>query len=96
MPTTNSAERSRHRPTSVSGSDSQRPQIMRQLIGPFVQFAIGQLLIFKDHRDGIGGPLHLLLEQLMHAAVAGIVNRRVVPLHQQLMTFALASAAAVR
>ena len=69
---------------------------MSQLIGPLVQLAIGQFLFFEDHCNGIGRALHLLLEQLMHALVARIRLRRVVPLHQQLMTFRFRQQAAVR
>ncbi len=70
-------------------ADPQRPQVMGQLIGPLVQFAIAQLLVTTHYSHRIGGACDLLLEQLVHAAVSRIIDRRVVPLDQQLSPFAL-------
>ena len=51
---------------------------------------VGQLLIFEDHRYGVGRPLRLFLEQLVQAAVARIIPRCGVPLHQQLLPLRVA------
>ena len=56
--------------------------MMRKLIGAFVELMICQLLFLKDDGHGIRRPRHLFLEQLVNTLLAGIVNRRVVPLHQ--------------
>ena len=57
--------------------------MMRKLIGAFVELMICQLLFLKDDGHGIRCPLHLLFKELMNTFLAWIVNRRVVPLHQQ-------------
>ncbi len=66
---------------------------MSELIGSPVQLAVGQLVFFaailrismKDHRDIIGSPLHLRLEQLLHATVPRKLVPGLIPLHHHLL-----------
>jgi hypothetical protein len=60
-----SRERSINTPTSTSGLTPKSLQMMRQLIAPPVQLTVAELLLFEDHRYGIGRALHLLLKQLV-------------------------------
>ena len=67
------------------GPDSKRAQMMRQLIRPAVELAVGQLSVFKAHCQGLRPPSRLLLEQLMDALLARKSDLGVIPLNQQLM-----------
>ena len=67
------------------GTNPQRFQIMCELVGTTVQFSIGELLVFKDHGDGVRSFLNLSFEQLMGAPVLGVIGLGVVPLDQELM-----------
>jgi hypothetical protein len=58
---------------------------MRQLIGPRVEFAIGERLLLETHRYPIRNALRLRFKQLMDAAIARVVGFRPVPLHQHLL-----------
>ena len=89
-PITISSERSTQIPTSTSGPTPKLLQVVGQLIGLGVQFPVGQLSVPKHDRHPVGRALGLLLEQLMHAAVAGIIAGRVVPLDQELPALLLA------
>src|SRR5215831_4416199 len=62
--------------------DSQLPQVVRQSIRSPVQLPIAQLLLFEDHCNRLRSLERLLFEQLVHALVGGISDRRVVPLVQ--------------
>ena len=59
---------------------------MRQAVRPRVQLAIGQLRPFENQRHPLRRARRLILEQLMQKTVLRIVDRRVVPFHQQTMS----------
>ncbi len=40
---------------------------MGQLVSSLIQFTIGELLVFEDHRDGVRGFLYLGFEQFVNA-----------------------------
>ncbi len=72
------------------GSDAELLQVMSQLVGALIQFSVGQLLIFEDHRDGIRCSLRLRLKQFPDALLFRIISFGVVPLGQQLSPLRLA------
>ncbi len=56
---------------------------MSQLVGTFIQFAIGEALILKDDGQRVGCSLNLRFEKLLDAKMARIIPRRVVPVNQK-------------
>ncbi len=58
---------------------SQRPQAMRQPIGPAVQFAIVQGLAVKTHRHRVRAAFDLRFDQLVQAPVQRVIPVGVVP-----------------
>ena len=48
---------------AVLGADAESEQVMSELIGAGIEFAIGEEAIFKDEGDGLGSFLDLVLEQ---------------------------------
>ena len=61
--------------------------MVRQLVGPLVQGAVGQPLIFEDTATASGAALGLLLEELMDAPKLGIWGLGAVPLYQLSVAF---------
>lgn len=57
----------------------------RQSIRAAIQRLVGEPFPFEHHRDGIGGPFHLFLEELVNTLVLGVIGPRVVPFHQDFM-----------
>jgi hypothetical protein len=53
---------------------AQLDQPMRQLVCPAVQFAVGEYLVLKHERDGVGRFRCLRCNQIMHALVLRIVG----------------------
>ena len=64
-------------------------QVMGQLVGSFIQFLIGQLLIFKDKGDSIWRSLHLLLKKRVDGLWFAKVNGGVIPFMHNLMVFGI-------
>ncbi len=58
---------------------SQRPQAVRQPIGPAIQFAVAQGLAVKTHRHRVRAALDLRFDQLVQAPVQRVVPVGVVP-----------------
>ncbi len=58
-------------------SDAQLPQQVSQLIGAFVQFAVGQRFVRRAHGDSVRRPFRLLLEDLVEHTIAGLQDRAV-------------------
>ena len=56
---------------------------MAQLIGPHVQFAASQFLVFKNQRDIVRGLFRLFLKELVNAFSDGILAFRLVELVEQ-------------
>src|SRR6185295_870789 len=67
-------------------TDTQRPQVMREVVRTAVQFAIPQRPIAKHNRFSIRRPLNLPFKELVEARVARKVARGVVPLDQHLVS----------
>src|ERR1044072_1338207 len=61
---------------------------MREPVRSLVQFGISDLLIFEYQRDCIGRALHLRFEKLVQTNLLVVICVRVIPLNQQLPTFA--------
>ena len=59
---------------------------MSELVG-FIQFSVGQLLVFKNNRRSFRRALYLFFKQLMNTFVRRIIPLGVVPLDQKLMLF---------
>ena len=95
-PTTISSDRSTQMPTNVSGSHPQPLQMPGQLIGAFIELAIGQLFVFKDDGRRFRRALDLLLEQFMNAFVPRVIPLRLVPLHQQLLALGIRQQGQIR
>ena len=74
-------------PTSTSGPTPRFLQVVCQLIGSTVQLPISELLILKDHCNGVGRPFYLGLKELMEALLLGVICPGGIPLHEQLMPF---------
>ena len=74
-------------PTSTSGPTPSFRKIVRQPVGAFVQFTVGQLLLFEYHRETVGRLLYLRFEQFVDAPmrIVRVVRFSRVPLHQQLL-----------
>ena len=54
--------------------------MMRELVGPAVQFAIGQLLLLKHQRHLVRRSRSLLFDQLVQAVIfARVIHRRLIP-----------------
>ncbi|CAH0192179.1 hypothetical protein SRABI112_01675 [Pseudomonas mediterranea] len=64
-------------------------QVMRQSVGPLVQFAIAQALPTMQHRQRLRRTLHLLLEQPMNRLIQRIFSVGGVECHQQLLALHL-------
>jgi hypothetical protein len=64
---------------AIVGPDSQIPQIMRQLIGLAVEFAVAELPVFQHHRRGFGSDGYLLFKQLVRAEMGREGSGGVVP-----------------
>ena len=62
---------------------------MGQLIGPAVDFPVGQLLVFKDNCWRLWRPVYLLLDQLVDTHPVWILTLGVIP-GQQLALLGLA------
>ena len=88
-PTTISSDRSTQMPTSVSGPTPSPRRSARQFVGALIEFAIGQPPPSNSTAIGIGRAPDLLFKELVHATISGIIDRRLVPLDQQLLTFGL-------
>ena len=68
MATTSSGERSRHSPTRDLGPHAQRAQVVRELVGPRVQLAVGERVAVADSRATASGVrAGLGLEELVDA-----------------------------
>ena len=63
---------------------------MGQMIGPAIEFAIGQALRSTHQRDSVRGAFGLGLEQFVDAGVPRILSRGPVPFHQHLVPRGLA------
>ena len=63
--------------------------MMRQLVGGFVQLAIGKLLVIETDSRAIRRTTRLGFEKLVQALVRGIVGYGLVPSDQQLLTLAV-------
>ena len=61
-------------------------QIMRQLIGCFIQCAIAEGLFAASHGQSLGSLGCLLLEEFVQALRFGILGSSLVPFDQKLMT----------
>ena len=61
---------------------SQRPQMVRQLICPLVQFPVSQLPTVRHHGHCARAVLHLCLEELWDAGGAGVIRLGLVPVLQ--------------
>ena len=57
-------------------------QVVSELIGAMVEFAIGQRLVFKNHGDVVWGSFNLLFKKLVDTLILRIFRLGVVPLHQ--------------
>ncbi len=66
---------------------SQRLQVMGKAVGPLIQFAIGQLLVFDSHGNGIRCAPGLRFKQMVDTEAGREVGAGVVPLDQQLTAF---------
>ena len=71
-------------PHQAAARHPSAPQPRRQLPGLFIQLRVGQPGILEPRRNRLGRALGLLRDQLMQAAVLGIVRRRQVPTGQRL------------
>ncbi len=59
---------------------------MCQAVGPFVELAIAQTLFAVDHCQRLRRALGLRFEHPMNGLFVRIFQRRIVELHQQLLT----------
>ena len=64
--------------------------MVRELVRAAVELPVGELLLLKHQRYGIGCAFDLLLEELVHAPVLRILCCCVVPLEEQLVSLRLA------
>ena len=64
--------------------------MVRELVRAAVELPVGELLLLKHDRNGIGCAFDLLLEELVHAPILRILCCCVVPLEEQLMSLRLA------
>src|SRR5436853_2469697 len=60
-------------------------QIVRKPIRPQIQFAVADVLFFKDYRRRVWTLIHASLEQLVNAKLSRIASCRIVPLDQYLL-----------
>ena len=58
---------------------------MAELVGPEVEFPVGQELSLEHHRHRLRHALDLFLKQLVDAFVPRIVPLRLIPFHEDLM-----------
>ena len=66
-------------PNDHLSANAQIPEVMGQLVGAGVEFAVGDLLIPEHQRNRLRRALHLLLKQLMHAQLRHLNNRPLLP-----------------
>ena len=59
--------------------------MMGQLIGSLIQIVIGQSLTGEFNGDRLGRSRRLLFKQLLNAAFARILDRRVIPFDEELL-----------
>ena len=71
------------------GANPQSDEAVSKVVGPRVQLGVCELAVFVHHRHRIGRAGHLILEQLVSAAVSWIVSPRIVPRDQHLVAFRL-------
>ena len=62
---------------------------MSKLVGPGVEFAIGQGFSFAENRNRVRGTFYLLLEQLVDALVTRIVPLGAIPFEKDAIAFRL-------
>src|ERR1700737_2854916 len=62
--------------------DTKTLELMRQTIGPDVEFSVSERLLAKFERNRLWRFRHLLFEQLVNAFRTRIIDRIVIPLHQ--------------
>ncbi len=62
---------------------------MRQLIGPSVQFPVGQLLTLEDYSHRLGSAFHLGLKELVDTLILWVGCLGGVPLYQELVALLL-------
>src|SRR5262249_35377016 len=62
--------------------------MVRHLVGPPIEFPVGQGLALKGEGDRVRRFFGLAFDQMMHAQVVRPVGCGAIPLHQHLMTFA--------
>ena len=72
----------------VVGPDAESDQVMGELIGPGIEFAVAEAAIFKDEGDGLRGFLDLVLEQFDDGLGTGEVGG-LVELMEDLLTFGI-------
>jgi hypothetical protein len=69
------------------GADTETAEVVSELVGTFVELAVGELLVVAEYGDGIGSAGGLFLEQFMDAPGGGELHRGAVPVHQKLPAF---------
>ncbi|MNG94579.1 hypothetical protein D3C78_666840 [compost metagenome] len=65
-------------------TDAQGDQLVSQLVGALIQFAVAQLLLAHAQGWGIGGGTHLLFDQPVHGSVQRVCGGGGVPLRNDL------------
>ena len=73
---------------AVLGADAEIEQVISELIGPGIEFAIGEETVFEDEGDGLGSFLDLVLKQFDDGLGTGVVGG-LVELMKDLMTFGI-------
>jgi hypothetical protein len=62
-------------------------QVIGQLIGPPVQLLVGQLLVLKNHCNGIWRLFYLSFKEYVNALSPRMLNLGVIPFDEQLVLF---------
>ncbi len=71
------------------GAHARTAQVVRQAVGPGVEFGIAQRLILEHHRRSIGRIPHLRLEQFMDTVILRVVGLGGVPVVKHLAALGL-------
>src|SRR5437762_9162761 len=64
---------------------TQTVQMVGQLVGPAIEFGVGQDLLSREECHSIGNVLHLALKELMQTQVPWVLYLCRIPLQQQLL-----------
>ncbi|VWL86223.1 hypothetical protein BLA6992_00001 [Burkholderia lata] len=65
------------------GTDAELDEVMREPVGAGIEGGIGELLMLRDERDGLGRLPGLRLDELVNALVRRVGGLRRIPRLQQ-------------